>query len=75
MKKIPKKFTPILFAFIMATGMATIMSFALTAINTGFDGAFCMRWARSLVIGVMIAFPAALVISPIARKIVGGITE
>jgi hypothetical protein len=70
-----KKYAPYLFAAVMSVMMGLVMSFAITIINTGIDDGFIHRWLKALIIGICVAFPTAIVIAPIAQKIVGRLIE
>ncbi len=70
-----KKYAPYLFAAIMSVMMGFVMSLAMTIIVTGIDDGFIHRWLKALIIGICVAFPTAIVIAPIAQKIVNRLTE
>lgn len=54
--------------------MSFFMSGVMTLVNTGFDTGFFLRWIGSFSIGYVVAYPAALLAMPIARRIVDKIT-
>lgn len=54
----------------MALAMSFCMSFIMTWVNTGLEGNFSFRWMRAFGIGVMVAFPVSLAMTPVAQKIV-----
>lgn len=58
------------FAFIMSMLMAFCMSGILTALNTGFEGGFTLRWMRAFLVAWACAFPLVLIFAPITRKLV-----
>lgn len=58
------------FAFIMSMLMAFCMSGILTALNTGLDGGFLLRWMRAFLVAWACAFPLVLLFAPITRQIV-----
>lgn len=68
--KIPARYTPIAFAFFMSMLMAFLMSAVLTLVNLGAVPDFLMKWMRAFAIAWCCAFPAVLLVSPIARKLV-----
>ena len=68
--KIPAKFTPIAFAFFMSMLMAFLMSAVLTLVNLGPVPDFLARWMRAFAIAWSCAFPAVILVAPIARKLV-----
>lgn len=67
--KIPAKYAPFVFAPVMALGMASIMSFFMTGVNTGFDDGFLWRWANAFAVGFCVALPASQIIAPLAQRI------
>ncbi len=67
--KINKKYAPFVFASIMAFAMGFFMSFFLTWINTGLTDGFVMRWMKAFCGAVFVAFPASLIIAPVAQNI------
>lgn len=67
---IPAKYTPLVFAFFMSMLMAFLMSAVLTFINLGAIPDFFSRWMRAFAIAWICAFPAVLVMVPLARKLV-----
>jgi hypothetical protein len=73
--KIPRKYEGILFAFIMSLLMALLMSGVLTAVFNGIDREFFEHWANGFVHAWPIAFPAILVLAPVARKIVNAMLK
>ncbi len=73
--KIPKKYTGLLFAFVMSLLMALLMSGVLTAVFAGINHQFFVHWMNGFVHAWPIAFPAILVIAPLVRKIVTTLTD
>lgn len=67
---IPGKYTAVVFAFFMSMLMAFVMSAVLTLLNLGFIPDFFGRWMRAFLVAWVFAFPAVMVLAPIARKIV-----
>jgi len=70
-----QKYTPYIFASIMALAMGFFMSLFLTWINTGFHKGFLLRWMKAFGVGICVAFPISLLIAPIAQRIVMLITK
>jgi len=60
----------ILFGGIMAFAMSFLMSLVMTYVSIGLVSDFLTIWLRSFVIGMIVSFPIALFITPIAAKIV-----
>lgn len=75
MKKIPKKFAPILTTALSSILMAFMMSGIVTAINLGgFPENYFPAWTNAFTKVVGIAFLVILIIRPIVEKIVKKIT-
>lgn len=74
MKKIPSKYSNLLFTFYSTTLMALIMSATLVAVNTGIDSGWPMRTLRAYVLGWPVAFTSILMIRPLAGKLVAWTT-
>ena len=72
--KINPKFTGVFMSLIIALGMSFVISFAMTAINIGFTNLFLFAWLGSWLIGLLVGFPTAALIVPLARKIVTHLT-
>ncbi len=66
---IPAKYTAIVFAFFMAMLMAFVMSAVLTLVNLGFVADFFSRWMKAFAVAWVCAFPAVMVMAPLARKL------
>ena len=60
----------ILFGGIMAFAMSFLMSLVMTYVSIGLVSDFLTIWMKSFVIGLVVSFPIALFITPIAAKIV-----
>jgi hypothetical protein len=67
---LPKRYAPTISLLFMATFMVTIMTFVITAANTGFDSYFYQRWGNSYLVAWPIAFITLLVI----KRPVGALT-
>jgi hypothetical protein len=73
--KIPYRFTPLVFAFAMSLMMAFLMSAVLTLVNLGAVPDFFSRWMRAFAIAWCCAFPAVVLVAPLARLIVTRLVE
>lgn len=73
--KIPARFTPIVFAFVMAMLMAFIMSGILTLVNLGPVAGFFSKWMHAFPIAWACAFPSVMLVSPIVRRLVAMLVE
>lgn len=74
MKKIPKKFFPVVFAFFLSTVMVFIITGITTALNVGINAEFIPRWARAWLMAWCVAFPAVLLVGPWARRMTERVT-
>jgi hypothetical protein len=72
--KIPKKYSAILFAFLMSLLMALLISGVLTAVFVGISHEFFSHWMNAFIHTWPIAFPAIFTIAPIVRKMVAALT-
>jgi len=68
--KIDKKYEGILIATLMALSMATVMSFAMTLVNVGFNSHTLSAFARGWSIAIVVALPTGLILTPNIRKLV-----
>ncbi|PJJ99872.1 hypothetical protein CO611_05265 [Lysobacteraceae bacterium NML03-0222] len=75
MKKIPAKYSGIVFTFYATMLMAFIMSAVLVALNTGIGSGWPMRTLRAYVLAWPVAFVSLLLIRPLVLKLVAWSTE
>lgn len=73
--RIPRRYATMLFAFLMSISLSALMSFVITAINTGFDAEFVSRWLHAYALAWSIAFPSVMFVAPRVRQLVDHITE
>lgn len=73
--RIPQRYATMLFAFLMSISLSALMSFVITAINTGFDAEFLRRWLHAYALAWSIAFPAVTLVAPRVRRLVDYITD
>ena len=73
--KIPKKFTHLIYSFLIALIIPFLMTFFVTLINAGFSKELLFLWMRNFGIAFIIAFPLIYLIAPKIRKAVEAITE
>lgn len=66
---IPRKFEPILFGFILSGLMSLLVSGISTFRATGLVSGFLMLWAGSWLVAWLFAFPAVLLVAPVARRV------
>lgn len=72
--KINKKFEQIVFTFLMALGMSTIISFVLVSINFGYSDVFVITWLKIWGEAFIIAFPTAYFLPRGLRRVMKVIT-
>ncbi len=70
MKKIPARYAHILLAFFTSLLMSLLMSGLITLINLGWVDDFGRLWLRAFMSAFVFAFPAILLVLPVARRIV-----
>lgn len=68
-KKLPVRLFQPLFGLFMAFFMSFLMSGAITAINVGLPPDFVSRWMHSWGLAFMLAYPAILIVAPLARRL------
>ncbi|MFO7594051.1 MAG: DUF2798 domain-containing protein [Pseudomonadota bacterium] len=74
MIRLPHRHAPKLLAFFTSLIMSFIMSMVITFINLGWVEDFIQRWMDAWLSAFLIAFPTTLLVLPIARRIVAGLT-
>jgi len=67
--KIRRGFFPIVFAFFLTIMMVFIVTGVGTAMNVGFPPNFFALWMKAWGAGWAVAFPAAIVVAPLARRL------
>lgn len=60
---LPQRYTRLVTTLLMSACMVTIMTFVITAINTGFDAEFPARWGKAIVIAWPIAFALIFILA------------
>jgi hypothetical protein len=75
MLKLPRRYAPVLFALIMSVTLSGLLSFVITAINSGIGIGFLNRWLRAYGLAWMLAFPLVTLIAPQVRRLVDRITD
>jgi hypothetical protein len=68
-KKLPVRVFQPVFGLFMAVFMSFLMSGAITAINIGFPPDYLARWMRSWGLAFTLAYPAILIVAPMARRL------
>jgi hypothetical protein len=67
---IPKRLEPIVFGFILSGLMSLLVSGIATVRITGPGAGFLGEWMTSWLSSWLVAFPAVLVVAPLARRLV-----
>jgi hypothetical protein len=67
---LPARFAPVLFGFILSGLMSAMVSGIATWRALGVDADFLSNWFGSWLTSWAVAFPAVLIVAPIARRIV-----
>jgi len=73
--KIKRKYMPIMMGLAMGTFMSLFMSLVISLVNVGPVPHFLSVWMRAWVAGLAIGVPAAVMVFPLAKKIVDRIME
>ena len=72
--KIPKKYSGVLFPLIMAFIMSALISLVMVIKNIGFEKQVFSVWIISWPIAFIVAFPIAVFVAPLSKKLVEKIT-
>jgi hypothetical protein len=75
LKKIPAKYSNLLFGGLLSFIMVTIISGSVVFANQGFTRDFFQLWLKGFITAWPIAFPSVLLVAPFVRKIVSRLTE
>ncbi|WP_341919861.1 DUF2798 domain-containing protein [Polaromonas sp. YR568] len=67
---IPRKFEPLLFGFFLSGLMSLLVAGIATLRAAGVGSGFVSLWLTSWLTAWLFAFPAVLVVSPLARRLV-----
>lgn len=68
--KIPKKFTPYVFAFFMAGIMAFLMSMVIVAANSGIHSGYIFQVLHAYALAMPVAFFCVLIVRPVVMHLV-----
>lgn len=74
-RKIPKQFTPYVFAFFMAGIMAFLMSMVIVAANSGLQAGYVTRVIHAYTLAMPVAFSCVLIVRPIVMHLVNQLVE
>ncbi|ADI28580.1 DUF2798 domain-containing protein [Methylotenera versatilis] len=70
LNKIPKRFTPYVFAFFMAGIMAFLMSMVIVAASSGVEDGYPLRVIHSYALAMPVAFFCVLIVRPVVVHLV-----
>lgn len=71
---LPPRFAPYLFSLFLSGMMSCLVSGIATYRAIGFQPDFLSAWGGAWVTSWTVAFPAVLVVAPVARKLVALVT-
>lgn len=78
-RKVPKRFTPYVFAFFMAGIMAGIMAFLMSmvivAANSGIQTGYVLHVLHAYALAMPVAFCCVLVVRPIVMHLVARLVD
>lgn len=74
-RKIPKQFTPYVFAFFMAGIMAFLMSMVIVAANSGLHAGYVGRVIHAYALAMPVAFCCVLIVRPIVMHLVSQLVD
>jgi len=63
-----------LMTLFIAAGMSLLMSAAMLLFNIGLTPEFWLAWMKNWVVSTSVAYPAALFVVPLARRITSRLT-
>ncbi len=69
-RRVPRRFQPVIFGFILSGLMTLVVSAVTTARNLGFGDDYVGRWLTAFVSAWPITFPTATVVAPFVRRLV-----
>ncbi len=64
-----------LMTLFIAAGMSLLMSAAMLLFNIGLTSDFWLTWMKKWVVSTAVAYPAALIVVPFARRITNTMLE
>ncbi len=71
--RIPARFAPALFGFILSGLMSLVVSGIATFRVAGAGPDFALAWMGAWLAAWVVAFPVVLVVAPFARRVVAGL--
>ncbi len=74
-RKVPKRFTPYVFAFFMAGIMAFLMSMVIVAANSGIQRGYVLHVLHAYALAMPVAFCCVLVVRPLVMHLVARVVD
>lgn len=74
-RKLPRRFTPFVFAFYMAGIMAFLMCCVIVAANSGLQPDYLWRVGQAYLLAMPVAFVCVIVVRPLVGKLVAATVE
>lgn len=74
-RKVPKRFTPYVFAFFMAGIMAFLMSMVIVAANSGIQTGYVLHVLHAYALAMPVAFCCVLIVRPIVMHLVARLVD
>lgn len=74
-RKLPRRYTPLVFSFYMAAIMGALMCSAIVALTTGVGDGYGLRVLRAYAVGMPVAFVCVLLVRPLVMKLVAWTVE
>ena len=69
-RRIPARYTPLVFAFFMAGIMAMLMCFVIVGANSGLSTGYLLRVLHAYALAMPVAFVCVLIVRPVVMKLV-----
>ncbi len=69
-RKLPARFTPVVFAFYMSGIMAMLICLVVTAANNGFHADYVEQVLAAYKLAMPVAFVAVMIVRPIVMRLV-----
>jgi hypothetical protein len=70
-RKLPARYTPIVFAFFMSAIMALLMCFVITAASNSLNNEYLPKVMHAYALAMPVAFVCILIVRPMVIKLVG----
>jgi hypothetical protein len=74
-RRIPKRFTPFVFAFFMAGIMAFLMSMVIVGANSGVHSGYLLRVVHAYALAMPVAFFCVLIVRPVVMHLVSALVH